>query len=82
MGSPKDWSEQSTRTFLICCHFLCNSSVGRGCLVFYLFKGVFFLFSLRMDINGRMYDEIRGSDAVTPSWYVRLGHTCRCEQGY
>jgi len=22
------------------------------------------------------------SDGVTPSWYVRLGHTCRCEQGY
>jgi len=21
-------------------------------------------------------------DGVTPSWYVRLGHTCRCEQGY
>jgi len=35
-----------------------------------------------MNINGRMYDGIRGSDGVTPSWYVRLGHTCRCEQGY
>jgi len=22
------------------------------------------------------------TDGVTPSWYVRLGHTCRCEQGY
>jgi len=21
-------------------------------------------------------------DGVTPSWYVKLGHTCRCEQGY
>jgi len=21
-------------------------------------------------------------DGVTPSWYVRLGHTCGCEQGY
>jgi len=21
-------------------------------------------------------------DGVTPSWYVRLGHTCRFEQGY
>jgi len=44
MGSPKDWSERSTRTFLICCHFLCNSSARQRCLVFYLFKSVFFLF--------------------------------------
>ena len=33
-------------------------------------------------LNDRIERSGLGSDGVTPSCYVRLGHPCRCEQGY